>query len=167
MDLNSSIRLSIKKVQNARNEYLHISEDTLPQDTTQKVASWRNSIDSLQKDLNSHGNFLKNLRKEAPSSNNELSQTSSLIFKISEKFTNDFKVLINILKANTHLPKTCVFNNWELILQNICTEIAKLTSASVTQSEEGVLEILYNLYELKESLTGQIFKAMLYKKIVL
>ncbi|CAG9311364.1 unnamed protein product [Blepharisma stoltei] len=167
VDLNSSIRLSMRKVQNARNEYLNITENTLPQDTTQRVATWRNSIDTLQKDLRSHGEFLKQLRRETPSSIYEVNKGTSFLMKVSEKFSNDFKVLINILKNSAHLPKTCEYKTWDLVLQSVSTEISKLNAASVSQNQEGVHEILCELYDLKENLTSQIFKSMMHRKIVL
>ena len=99
----------MKKVQEARREYMSIAEDTHPQETTQKVGLWRNSIDGFQKDLDSHGKFLKSLMQDTP--NVTIGSTKGLqkLLKVSEKYSNDLKTIINMLKTLTFIPKNCEF----------------------------------------------------------
>lgn len=113
-DLSASLRGSMKKVQEARKEYMSIGDDTHPQETTQRVGMWRNSIDSFQKDLDSHGKFLKSLMQDTP--NVTIGSTKGLqkLLKVSEKFNNDFKTITNILKTLTFIPKNCEFCKWLL-----------------------------------------------------
>jgi hypothetical protein len=101
----------MKKVQEARKDYMGIAEDTSPQDTTLRVSTWRNSIDSFQKDLEAHGKFLRNLLQDTPNVTIGATKGVQRLLRVSEKYSNDFKVIINVLKTLTYIPKTCEFGN--------------------------------------------------------
>lgn len=109
VELNSSLRGSMKKVQEARKDYQSINEDTLPQDITLRVSTWRNSIDSFQKDLEAHGKFLKNLLQDTPNVTIGATKGVQRLLKVSDKYSNDFKSIINVLKTLTYIPKNCEF----------------------------------------------------------
>ena len=108
-DISASLRLSMKKVQEARKEYMGITEDTHPQETTQRIGTWRNSIDVFHKDLDSHGKFLRSLLQDTPNVTIGATKGLQKLLKVSEKYNNDLKTIINVLKSLTYIPKNCEF----------------------------------------------------------
>ena len=162
----------MKKVQEARKEYSSIKEDTLPQETTQRVSTWRNSIDFFHKDLDAHGKFLKSLLQDTPNVTIGTTKGVQRLLKISEKYSNDFKQIINVLKPLSYIPKTCEFGKgylatWDLILQNLKNNLLHMVKTVLVQGEEAALESFIEVCEIRDNLISQAFKALLYRKIVL
>jgi hypothetical protein len=104
-DISTSLRSSIKKVQESRKDYMSINEETHPQEITSKITVWRNSIDSFQKDLEAHGKFLKSLLQDTPNVTIGTTKGVQKLLKTSERYNNELKTIINVLKTLTHIPK--------------------------------------------------------------
>lgn len=172
VEVSSTLRTSMKKVQEARKDYSTITEETHPQETTQRIATWRNSIDAFYKDLDSHGKFLKSLLQDTP--NISFGNTKGLqkLLKISEKYSNDFKIIINVLKTLTYIPKNCEFRNiylatWDLVLQNLRSTLLNMIKTILVQGEDASLESFIEVCEIRDNLISQALKALLYRKIIL
>ena len=171
-DLSSSLRVSMKKVQEARKDYMSITQETHPQETTQRIGMWRNSIDAFQKDLDSHGKFLKSLIQDTPNVTIGSTKGFQKLLKVSEKYSNDFKTIINILKTLTYIPKNCEFckkylATWDLILQNLRSNLLNVIKTVLIHGEEASIESFIEICEIRDNLLSQAFKALLYRKIVL
>lgn len=162
----------MKKVQEARKDYSSIKEDTLPQETTQRVSTWRNSIDGFHKDLDAHGKFLKSLLQDTPNVTIGATKGVQRLLKISEKYSNDFKLIVNVLKPLAYIPKSCEFGKgylatWDLILQNLKSNLLNMIKTVLVQGEDAALECFIEVTEIRDNLISQAFKALLYRKIVL
>lgn len=172
VEVSSTLRTSMKKVQEARKDYSTITEETHPQETTQRIATWRNSIDAFYKDLNSHGKFLKSLLQDTPNISYGNTKGLQKLLKISEKYSNDFKIIINVLKSLTYIPKNCEFRNiytatWDLVLQNLRSTLLNIIKTILVQGEDASLEGFIEVCEMRDNLISQALKALLYRKIIL
>ena len=166
-DLNASVRLSIRKVKDARADFRGISVDLPSKACTQRILTWRNSVDGLQKGMDSHGKYLKSLGKDAPSSHSAFSETLENFLHSLEKLENDFKLIIGFLRNLSYIPKSCELPTWDLVLQSLTTELQKAASAVVTQPPEESFKIVEGVYNMRDSLLSQLSMALMHRKIIL
>ena len=110
---------------------------------------------------------MNSLNSDAPSNNSAFSATLEDFLYSLEKLENDFKLLINSLKTLTFIPKSCEFSTWELILQNLITELHRASAAIVIQPPEESFKIVEGVYEIRDSLVSQLLMGLIHRKIVL
>ena len=97
-NLNASVRLSIRKVHESQSDLRAITTELPPHVSTQRIISWRNSLDGLQKGMDGHSKYLKSLAKDAPSSHSAFSSSLENFLHSLEKLENDFKILIGLFQ---------------------------------------------------------------------
>lgn len=166
-DLNASVRLSIRKVRDTRPEFHSIHTDAEPQASTQRILNWRNAVDGLHKELEGRSKFLKSLSRDAPSNKPVFSPAVEQFLHSLRKLENEFKLLVNQLKNSTILPRSCEFNSWDLVLQNLVAELHRAAGVVVCQSQEEAFKSVLGAYHLRDSLLAQVVLALVHRKMVL
>lgn len=139
-----------------------------PDDLPAKVTQWRNNIDALQRELESHMQYITE-QKAHHEGDIEIRNVKfrETLYKALKRIGDDLKLLTGLLKSLTHIPRNCEFGTWELILQNLLEDLARLSMYAIQRGPEDTLELLEQIYEIRDSLLSQIIYAYLHKKIVL
>ena len=128
---------------------------------------WRNSIDNLQRELEKQAKYIASLKEvsEDPNKVRELRFREAL-HQVVRDVGEEFKSLINILKVQTHLTKSCEFNNWDLVLLNLRTELSNCIIEG-SKGSEYAIAALQQVYRYRDGMLSQIIQSFLHKKIVL
>lgn len=138
------------------------------EDLPTKVTQWRNNIDALQRELESHMQFIKD-KKAQHEGDIEIRNVKfrETLYKVLKRIGDDLKHLTGLLKTLAHIPRNCEFGTWDLILQNLFEDLARISMFAIQRGPEDALELLEQVYEIRDSLLSQIIYAYLHKKIVL
>jgi hypothetical protein len=133
-----------------------------------KVTQWRNNIDALQRELESHMQYIKE-KKIQHEGDIEIRNVKfrETLYKVLKRVGDDLKHLTGLLKTLAHIPRNCEFGTWDLVLQNLFEDLARISMYAIQRGPEDALELLEHVYEIRDSLLSQIIYAYLHKKIVL
>jgi hypothetical protein len=128
---------------------------------------WRNAIDNLQRELEKQAQYISSLKEvsEDPNKVRELRFREAL-HQVVRDLGEEFKSLVNMLKIQTHLTKSCEFSNWDLVLMSLRTELSNCIIEGSKGSEFAIVA-LQQVYRYRDGLLAQIIQSYLHKKIVL
>jgi len=157
---------AIRSVRKSRSKYQQINDSMGPEKTTKRIKSWRNSVDSLHKELTSHANQLRALQYSQQSTSFTGSKSLSILVEFCEKASNEIQDLIKMLKSVAFISNSCEFPDWELVEQSLKHQVKKAIKAEINNEKETI-EIFQEMHQLKENLFCQIIKGLLHKKVVL
>jgi hypothetical protein len=145
---------------------------TAKSDLTPKVVTWRNSIEGLQRKLESAGPMVTSLKTELRSQTDDLGTMRGLAGETIEGIIGSVRKLAIVLEKLTFIPKNFELgevytDSWELIVESFRLEFNKLAVAVSQGGPSEALSAVLRALTIKESLMTQVIKGLLHKKVLL
>ena len=142
---------------------------------SQKVSNWRNDVEVLRRELESHRDYIAQLKsgKETGSATKDRGLVfREALHRILDKLNSNMKALISLLKKVMSLPRQGEFgqryiDTWESVLQKLQIDLAQVSINGMREGPEEAISLIFQAYEVRDSLLSQALQALLHKKTVL
>ena len=159
----SDLKPHLQKIRNIRTNL-----EMEPDDPTSDVTSWRNSVGQLHRELENQMRTINLLKLEkANHTENKEAEFAEQWFTHTQELGAQIKAIIQIAENFMFIPRSCDYNDWEMILLSLQSEIAKASIEVKDRGPGAMVDKIVKMFKLRDNLLAQVLHVLIHKKIVL